>query len=501
MIVSNQDTVLARVTPEPTVPTPPPYDGDPKACRPFLSQCAITFTLQPTTFATEAAKVAFVITLLTGKAREWGTTVREKQAPYCATFELEMIKVFDCSVAGEETASQLVRLRQGESSVTDFSIQFWTLAVLCGWNEAALWDECSALVDSRAEGNFVDATLRAQWGIPTTPLKKKLIARALSGTILTQSHSRHFPCKFNSSSDCAAGGPEVPLFSAVLPSDDVQSAATGYFLQDGMLLRKWVSHSEICRAVLEDSLKGKEPPISLLDYVNGFRRRLFLAGQAARENLEKIQEIMKRLFDYDSEMREFLRVISSKVAAVLTVSEGGGTAAGEEDGFEAPAECVLQPRLTNSQTLLNLGNLMSHLSSSQQQELTKVIHKFPALFGDAPSRTHLIEHDVDVGMSFGLRNAPATFQTLMNRVVSGLVGCAVYLDDIIDYSDTLEQHLERVCALFSHLAEAHLTVSLAKCEFAKATTVYLGREVGHGFPYRKKCALLNDSLFRLRKRN
>lgn len=135
--------VLARVAPEPRVPTPPLYDGDPRACRPFLSQCAITFTLQPTTFASEAAKVAFVITLLTGRAREWGTTVWEKQEPYCATFELfrqEMIKVFDRSVAGKEAASQLVRLRQGESSVTDFSIQFRTLAVLCGWNQAALWD-------------------------------------------------------------------------------------------------------------------------------------------------------------------------------------------------------------------------------------------------------------------------------------------------------------------------------------------------------------------------
>ncbi len=42
-----------------------------------------------------------------------------------------------------------------------------------------------------------------------------------------------------------------------------------------------------------------------LDYVNGFRRRLFLAGQTARENLEKKQGKMKRLFDRDSEMREF----------------------------------------------------------------------------------------------------------------------------------------------------------------------------------------------------
>lgn len=80
-------------------------------------------------------------------------------------------------------------------------------------------------------------------------------------------------------------------------------------------------------------------------------------------------------------------------------------------------------------------------------------------------------------MSFVLRNAPATVQRLMNRVVSG---CAVYLDDLIVCTDTWEQHLEHVRALFSRLAEAHLTVSLAKCEFGKATVVSLGREVGHG---------------------
>ncbi len=83
-------------------------------------------------------------------------------------------------------------------------------------------------------------------------------------------------------------------------------------------------------------------------------------------------------------------------------------------------------------------------------------------------------------MSFGLRNAPATFQRLMNRVTVGLEGCAVYLDDIVVYSDTWDQHTSRIRALLERLAEAKLTVNLAKCEFARATVTYLGKVVGMG---------------------
>ncbi len=68
----------------------------------------------------------------------------------------------------------------------------------------------------------------------------------------------------------------------------------------------------------------------------------------------------------------------------------------------------------------------------------------------------------------------------MNRVIGDMQGCAVYLDDVVIYSDTWDVHLERVRELFICLAEARLTVNLAKCEFARATVTYLGRVVGQG---------------------
>ncbi|XP_073764131.1 uncharacterized protein isoform X3 [Danio rerio] len=55
--------------PEPHANNPPPYDGDPSSCLAFLSQCALVFALQPHRYATEASRVAYVLTLLTGGAR------------------------------------------------------------------------------------------------------------------------------------------------------------------------------------------------------------------------------------------------------------------------------------------------------------------------------------------------------------------------------------------------------------------------------------------------
>ena len=280
-------------------------------------------------------------------------------------------------------------------------------------------------------------------------------------------------------------------------------------------------------------------------------------------------------------------------------------AAGVEDGLSEADTGVQQGRLKNSESLKNLHVLLGHLSELQQADLSEVIKSFPCLFGDTPTQTPVVEHDIDVGdaqpirqrfyrvnpekkkyldaevkyllsnglavpsssswaspcllvpksdntarfctdfrklnavtkpdsfplprmedcvdqvghaafvskfdllkgywqvplserarelsafitptglyaynvMPFGLRNAPATFQRLMTKVLGDLEGCTVYLDDVVVCSDTWSSHVERVRALFMRLAEARLTINLAKCEFAQATVTFLGRIVGQG---------------------
>lgn len=76
-------------------------------------------------------------------------------------------------------------------------------------------------------------------------------------------------------------------------------------------------------------------------------------------------------------------------------------------------------------------------------------------------------------MSFGLHNAPATFQHLINIVMSGLYGCAVYLDDVVIYSDTCEDLVKHIQKLLNRILEANLMVNMSKCEFAKATVTWL----------------------------
>ena len=79
-------------------------------------------------------------------------------------------------------------------------------------------------------------------------------------------------------------------------------------------------------------------------------------------------------------------------------------------------------------------------------------------------------------MPFGLKNAPSTFSRLMQRCLSDMVYVLllVYLDDIVVYSGTFEEHLERLEKLFNRLREHGLTLQPDKCHFLKREVTYVG---------------------------
>ena len=79
-------------------------------------------------------------------------------------------------------------------------------------------------------------------------------------------------------------------------------------------------------------------------------------------------------------------------------------------------------------------------------------------------------------MPFGLKNAPATFQRLMDRVLTGLLGneMFVYLDDIVIYSSSLREYEIKFRKLMERLRQANLKLQTDKCEFLRTEVCYLG---------------------------
>ena len=262
-------------------------------------------------------------------------------------------------------------------------------------------------------------------------------------------------------------------------------------------------------------------------------------------------------------------------------------------------------KLQNSQILNDLGTKLSHLPLVQRKELAEVITQYREVFPDVPSKTNLIEHDVDVGdsvpikqhpyrvspmkkelldkevqymlkndiieesqsnwsspcilvpkhdggfrfctdfrkvndktksdsfpipriadcidqignakfvstfdmlkgywqvpltqrareisafvtpsglyqykvMPFGMKNAPATFQRMVNKLVRDIDGCEGYIDDVVIFSDNWSDHIRQIERFFQIMREAKLTINLMKSEFGKATVKYLGHMVGQG---------------------
>jgi len=82
-------------------------------------------------------------------------------------------------------------------------------------------------------------------------------------------------------------------------------------------------------------------------------------------------------------------------------------------------------------------------------------------------------------LPFGLKTAPATFQRMMNMVLSGLTGsrCFIFLDDIVVNAKSLADHDTKIRQVFDRLRGSNLKLKPEKCEFLRKEVSYLGHVI------------------------
>ena len=134
--------------------------------------------------------------------------------------------------------------------------------------------------------------------------------------------------------------------------------------------------------------------------------------------------------------------------------------------------------------LPNIVDTLDHLGGCNYfttLDLTSGYHQIPMHPESQPKTGFIVESGLYEykRLPFGLRNAPSSFQRMMDSVLRGLkpTQCLVYLDDVIIFSKGIEQHAERLKRVFDKLREANLSLKFKKCHFALSEVKYLGHVI------------------------
>jgi len=149
-------TPAARPVPEPLPPLRSPsvtsfpefrpslperFSGNLKDCRGFLFQCRLLFEHSPGSFPNDTKKISFILSQLTGRALEWAEARFSSESSFSCSFSefiSEFSQVFNHDSDKTIDSRALLDLKQGKSTVAEFSIDFRVKAAASGWNECAL---------------------------------------------------------------------------------------------------------------------------------------------------------------------------------------------------------------------------------------------------------------------------------------------------------------------------------------------------------------------------
>ena len=211
------------------------------------------------------------------------------------------------------------------------------------------------------------------------------------------------------------------------------------------------------------------------DHVINIRNIDFSYGSLYNLLISKLQILRKNLDDVLS--KKWIRhSISSAEASIFFVSKKNGGLRLCVDYWE------LNKIMRKNQHFFSLiTQILNQLNGAKyfiKLGLKNAYHRIRIWKGDEWKTTFQttyghFEYQI---MSFELANASVTFQTYINKVLSGLIDtiCVVYLNDILIYFKNRNSHVKHVKRILNHFKKYDLYVKLNKCEFFKNFVEYLG---------------------------
>ncbi|KAK3514290.1 hypothetical protein QTP70_012912 [Hemibagrus guttatus] len=319
-------------------------------------------------------------------------------------------EVFEYPTGGKDISPQLMELRQGSDSAADYAIKFRTLGAQSGWNEAALW---------------------AVFGEGLNPALQTELACCVDATSLTQFVATAIRLDNLLRQHQAGARPPVSACPRVRAD----------------YLRPW-------EEVPEPMQLGRSRLTKQEHRQRGQMRLCYYCGASGHlihrcPERPSSAQVAKAMEEY---IEEALAV--GHIRPSTSPAAAGFFFVGKKDGDLRP--CI-DYRGLNAIT---------------------VRYPYPLLLGDewktAFHTTH--GHYEYLVMPFGLTNAPAVFQSLINGVFQDILGKWVitYIDDILVYSTSLEEHMFHVREVFSRLQWHRLFIKPEKCEFHQTTMTFLG---------------------------
>ncbi len=465
---------LPTSTTSPRLAFPDKFDGSPVKCKGFLMQCSMFVSQQPMLYPTDDSRIAFVCSLLTGRALEWATAVwRDDQSvfPTFTAFIQRFKEVFEHPAGGKEAGEQLISLRQGRGSAADYALSFRTLAAQTGWPDdplklhfrRGLSTELQSELACRDEGKsldqFIDLAIRIDNLLRSR--RQPRFSSASLGNAAPPTDSEPMQIGFTHLSEeererrmrrnlclyCGLSG-HMRATCPTRPSRNPSAVSSNF------------SSSTVLEIPVTLMIKGQTiETVALID--SGAAGNFIDASFAKTHNIPLVPCVSHlAVAALDGRPLGTGRVqfitedIQLRVGALHT---------------EAIRLFVFQS--PQSPIILGLPWLERHnLIRIREGDEWKTA--FSTTTG----------HYEYLVMPFGLANSPSVFQSFINDVFRDMLNrwVIVYIDDILIYSTSLKDHVKQVRAVLRRLIDHQLYAKAEKCEFHQESVSFLGYVISAG---------------------